>query len=217
MKKNVANTKCHVDKKVCFYFVLRFPIKWQQCVKLRKWNQHTSSFDKLISKHSLLPECELHNGYNVLCVQRGLHFVLIQKTGSGAIFHLPQLHLEQCWHIWGSFYDSTNCNCTEVPERYQLSGTFSWMNATSVQWWVSWYLNRFVFIMEMACWTSLIWWNSEALYAEQMHWLLCNSFICAKLFFKCLEHRLLKWLRIKREKGNCFWFPHDRVDLVCEG
>lgn len=78
-KKNVVNTKCQCRQKYVFFFCVEVSIKWQQCFKLGKWNQCTSLFYKLISVPSLLPEHALHDGYNVLRIQRRLHFVLIKR------------------------------------------------------------------------------------------------------------------------------------------
>lgn len=139
-----------MDWQVSFSFLWRFPIKWQSCVKMGKWNQHTSSFHELRVK-----QCKTFCGnYNFMAVIMyfacKVGFILFcQKMGSAAgqeHCHSSWLHLSQFRHSW-AFIWCILPTATTFKSAADWLGLLLRINATYVQWWVFLYLNRFAFII----------------------------------------------------------------------
>lgn len=94
-----------IIQKSVISFVLRFPIECQPCLKMGKWNRHTSSFNKLSVKQSKVG-CRNYHFMTVImyfAYKRGC-ILFHQRMGNATIqdhFHSAWLHLSQRWHSDG--------------------------------------------------------------------------------------------------------------------
>lgn len=129
--------------------VLRFSVKWQPCLKMEKWNQHTSLFYMLIVKQST-PVAGTINSWLFQCtlLVREVAFCVIKRWAAPQFtFALTSLKMPAQWRLYlVIIITATKFKCQSVAD---ILGRLSWMNTTDLQWWVSLYLNRFAFTTQM--------------------------------------------------------------------